>query len=75
MASFYWWSIEWNRKNGIEDLDSKIKAFTSVPISKENPLKKKKLMEARSKWEPEAMFYVACGLCCVLFNILFIFYT
>ena len=22
VASFYWWSIEWGRKSGIEDLDS-----------------------------------------------------
>ena len=22
MASFYWWSIEWSKKNGTEDLDS-----------------------------------------------------
>ena len=22
MTSFYWWSIEWSRKSGAEDLDS-----------------------------------------------------
>ena len=36
MTNFYWWSIEWSRKSGIEDLDSLIR-----PIQK----KKKKTLE------------------------------